>query len=118
MYLTGLFALLGNLQKTCFCVSLKKNKNVRDAFASVTGRRQALPPRLGGGGGDGQTARRPDGGSADQADQDARAPSGSLHPAGYLHPAGVLHPVALIQWVCLILSHCHTLPARVQGAGV
>jgi hypothetical protein len=31
----------------CFCVPLQKNKNVRDAFASVTGRRQALAPRLG-----------------------------------------------------------------------
>jgi hypothetical protein len=29
----------------CFCVPLQKNKNVRDAFASVTGRRRALPPR-------------------------------------------------------------------------
>jgi hypothetical protein len=28
----------------CFCVPLQKNKNVRDAFASVTGRRRALPP--------------------------------------------------------------------------
>jgi len=33
----------------CFCVPLQKNKNVRDPFASVTGRRQALPPGLGGG---------------------------------------------------------------------
>jgi hypothetical protein len=31
----------------CFCVPLQKNKNVRDPFASVTGRSPALPPGLG-----------------------------------------------------------------------
>jgi hypothetical protein len=88
----------------CFCVPLQKNKNVRDPFASVTGRRRALPP--------------PGSAGAGQAGQGARTPSGSPAPSGYLHPADHLHPVALIHWVCLALSHCHTLPAGVQGAGV
>ena len=88
----------------CFCVSLKKNKNVRDPFASVTGRSPALPP--------------PGSAGADQPGQGARAPSGSLHPVGTAHPLAQPTHWHCAHWVHLILSHCHTLPARVQGAGV
>jgi hypothetical protein len=44
VHLTGLLAFWQEPWNSCFCVPLQKNKNVRDAFASVTGRRRALPP--------------------------------------------------------------------------
>jgi len=98
-----------------FLCVVEKNKNVRGPFASVTGRSPALPPWLGAALASlARVLEHP----ADHCTPRLTAPSGTAHPAGYLHPADHLHPVAMTQRVQVILSHCHTLPAGVQGEGV
>ena len=94
VHLTGWLAFWqgpGNSWETCFCVPLQKNKNVRDPFASVTGRRRALAPPA-------RQAlvslvRVPEH-PADHCTQRVSAPSGSPAPSG-TDPLGVPGTVTL-----------------------